>query len=134
MEDCADIKQIGRRHQQSSIAADLHAAGDKKEQQSRCCQHHPDLEMHDLVGHGTGATSAVVPMIARTLKILEPMTLPTATALWPRRAAMRVAANSGSEVPKAITVNPIVAFDTPQEAASDEAPSITRWAPSGRAD
>ena len=52
-------------------------------------------------------TIAVPPKIKPKLKILEPTTLPIDISVWPVSAALMVTANSGADVPKATTVNPI---------------------------
>ena len=49
--------------------------------------------------------------------MLEPTTLPKATSLCPRRAAMTDVTNSGIEVPTATMVNPITASESPTACA-----------------
>ncbi len=52
------------------------------------------------------------------LAMFEPMTLPKAISGEPRRAAVRLAASSGAEVPKATMVRPITSGLIPQRCAS----------------
>jgi len=55
----------------------------------------------------------VIPTIASILNMFEPITLPSATSAWRRSAAISVVANSGREVPKAISVKPIISSESP---------------------
>ena len=56
-----------------------------------------------------GHTSPVMLRMKSMLKTLEPRTLPMAMPLLPLRAATRVVASSGREVPPATTVSPMTA-------------------------
>lgn len=60
-----------------------------------------------------GLISDAPPPIKSALKTLLPTTFPIAISGWPRKAAVRVAPNSGSEVPIAIMVSPIKRSDRP---------------------
>ena len=62
--------------------------------------------------------------------MLLPTTLPTATAPWPRKAAMADTASSGSDVPTATTVRPITDSGTPNLPATTIDASTSRRAPS----
>ena len=55
-----------------------------------------------------GRIIAVPPRMKPRLKILEPITFPIDMSVWLVAAALMVTANSGADVPKATTVNPII--------------------------
>ena len=76
-----------------------------------------------------GATSAAQPTISIVLKILEPMTLPTAKSGVPLRAETRLTNSSGAEVPAATMVRPMTISDMFTLRATAEAPSTRRSAP-----
>ncbi len=71
-------------------------------------------------------------MIARRLKMLLPMTVPTATWVWRFVAATSVVASSGSDVPTATIVKPTTVSATPSWPATSTAAAIRRLAPIGR--
>jgi len=77
-------------------------------------------------GIGIGTTRAVIPMMASKLNIHEPSTLPSATPAWPRTAAIVVAANSGNDVPTAISVRPITVSDIPNVRAISDPDTTIR--------
>ena len=56
------------------------------------------------------------------LKMLEPITLPTAMSASLRMAATSEVASSGSDVPTATTVRPMTTWDTPRQVATATAP------------
>ena len=64
-----------------------------------------------------GARILVKPMIAIILKILLPTRLPTAISFSPRRLAITEVNTSGSDVPAAIIVSPIINSLTPKALA-----------------
>ena len=76
-----------------------------------------------------GATAAEQPTMSRVLKMLEPITLPTARSGVPFRADIRLTNSSGAEVPAATMVRPITISGTRMSRASFEAPSVIRSAP-----
>lgn len=76
-----------------------------------------------------GEMAAVAPTIKSELKILLPTTLPTANPDVPLRAETKLTQNSGSEVPKATTVRPIMICGTLRRVAMELAPSVKRSAP-----
>ena len=61
--------------------------------------------------------------------MLEPTTFPTAISLEPSRAAVTLTASSGSEVPKATMVSPMIKLETPSLAAMPLALSTKKSAP-----
>lgn len=68
---------------------------------------------------------AVIPEITAMLKMLEPITLPTATSLAPLSAAEILTVNSGALVPNATMVRPMIRGGIPKissqlRAAPDE--------------
>ena len=69
-----------------------------------------------------GEIKPVIPRMARILKTLEPTTLPMAMPLCPLRADMMEVASSGSDVPPATIVRPMMASDTPNCSATMLAP------------
>ena len=75
---------------------------------------------------------AVMPAIARRLKRLLPITLPTAIALLPRSTATIEVATSGNEVPMATSVKPMTTSGTPKARASSDAASTSHCAPRTR--
>ena len=70
----------------------------------------------------SGRMTAASPRMNVTLKMFEPTTLPMATASFPRRAAIRLTASSGTEVPAATTVSPMTAGVTRASVARVTAP------------
>ena len=64
--------------------------------------------------------------ICKILKILEPITLPTAMSLSPFLAAMTEVTSSGREVPTATMVRPMMASLRPKNLAISFAPSMLR--------
>ena len=62
----------------------------------------------------SGMTCALSPKIQVILKIFEPITLPNANCVFFFSAATSEAANSGNEVPQAMSVNEINASLTPK--------------------
>lgn len=76
----------------------------------------------------SGRMVAEVPSTRNILKILLPITLPTAMPVRPLSAAVIDVASSGSDVPAATTVRPITASLTPSEDAMPEAP-FTKQSP-----
>ena len=69
------------------------------------------------------------PKIKKILKILEPITFPTAISLSPFLAAMIDVTNSGNEVPTATIVNPMIASLSPKNLAISFAPSTDKSPP-----
>lgn len=67
-----------------------------------------------------------MPTTASVLKRLEPMTLPRAMSCSPFRAAITDDANSGSEVPIATMVRPMIMSLTPKTRAISTAPQTSR--------
>ena len=61
--------------------------------------------------------------------MLEPTTLPIDISVWPVNAALMVTANSGADVPKATTVNPITKSEIFNEWAISAAASTSQSAP-----
>ena len=76
-----------------------------------------------------GQITPVMPRIMRMLKTLLPMTLPMAMAERPFRAATTLVASSGSDVPPATMVSPIMASLTPSDLATWVAASTNRLLP-----
>ena len=64
-----------------------------------------------------GITCELKPKINRILKIFEPTILPNANCVFFLHAATTEAANSGNEVPQAISVSEIIASLTPHDLA-----------------
>ena len=56
----------------------------------------------------SGFTAQEKPNTAKMLKMLLPITLPTAISTFPLNVAITEVTNSGSEVPMATTVKPII--------------------------
>ena len=79
--------------------------------------------------NGRGLIVAVQPSTRNILKILLPMTLPSAMPVLPFSAAVTEVASSGSDVPAATMVRPITASLTPSPAAMPEAPATKRSPP-----
>ena len=71
----------------------------------------------------------VRPRMTRIFSTQEPITLPSAMDVLPFKAATRLVANSGIEVPKPRIVMPITASDTPRSVASSVAWSTNRLLP-----
>ena len=69
------------------------------------------------------------PKIKKILKILEPITFPTAISLSPFFAAIIDVTNSGNDVPNATIVNPIIASLRPKNLAISFAPSTDKSPP-----
>ena len=69
------------------------------------------------------------PNTTRRLKILEPITLPTAISLLPAREAVVLTASSGALVPNATIVRPIIILGTLSILATDELASTKKSAP-----
>ena len=76
-----------------------------------------------------GAIAALQPTINNVLKMLEPITLPTAISGVPLIADIRLTNISGAEVPAATIVRPITISGTRMPRANEEAPSVRRSAP-----
>ena len=76
-----------------------------------------------------GSIADDVPKMSRMLKILEPTTLPTAISLSPFFAATIEVTSSGSDVPKATIVSPIMASLSPKTRAISLAPSTDKSPP-----
>ena len=77
-----------------------------------------------LVGEiAIGRISDVTPRISRVLKMLEPITLPTAMSALPLIAPMKLTTISGAEVPMPTIVRPITNSLTPSLRAIDDDPS-----------
>ena len=68
-------------------------------------------------GIARGCTIDAVPRIAATLKMLEPITLPTAISASERSTATSDVANSGRDVPTATTVRPMTTWEMPSAPA-----------------
>ncbi|CAM5489405.1 hypothetical protein SSTU70S_03016 [Stutzerimonas stutzeri] len=64
-----------------------------------------------------------------TLKMLLPITLPTAISPWSATADCTLTAISGVLVPKATTVRPMISGEMPNCAASRAAPRTSNSAP-----
>jgi len=73
--------------------------------------------------------TANIPITRAMLVILEPMTLPATIAVSPLSAAATLDANSGSEVPKATRVTPIINGDIPTFSPITSADSINQSDP-----
>ena len=58
--------------------------------------------------NGSGLMSAVIPNIQKTLKMFDPIAFPIARSVCPWRIADTVVASSGSDVPIATMVRPII--------------------------
>ena len=69
---------------------------------------------------------ALAPNTKKTLNRLEPITLPMAISGFFFKAATTEVANSGSEVPMATSVKPIIDSPTPSERAISLDPSTNR--------
>ena len=82
-----------------------------------------------LVAITIGETMAATPTISSVLKMLLPMTLPTAMSVVPFRAETKLTKNSGADVPMATTVRPITICGTFNRWAIEVAPSVRRSAP-----
>ncbi len=80
----------------------------------------------------TGAIIAVTQRMRNILAILEPRTLPTAISVLPDTAASTETISSGTLVPIATIVSPMIASDTHHFLAIDTAPSTRRLPPSVR--
>ena len=65
------------------------------------------------------------------LKMLEPTTLPIATAPDLRHAAIIEVTSSGSDVPMATTVSPMAVSEAPNMRAISDAPCTVSQAPTG---
>ena len=76
-----------------------------------------------------GATTEASPSTLRMLKILLPTTFPTAMSRSPRKAATTEVATSGSEVPAATIVSPMISSETPKCLAICTAPSTRNFEP-----
>ena len=79
-----------------------------------------------------GQMTPVIPRIIRILNTLEPITLPMAIEERPFIAATTLVASSGSDVPPATMVRPIMASLTPSDLATAEADSTKRLLPTIR--
>ena len=76
-----------------------------------------------------GVTMAATPTISRALKMFEPTMLPTARSGVPLSADTKLTQNSGSDVPMATMVSPMVSCDTLKRSAKATEPSVIRSAP-----
>ena len=76
----------------------------------------------------SGITRAEMPSIRPILAMLLPTTLPIIISGCPCRHADRLTKSSGTEVPNATTVRPIISVDMPERRASLVAPA-TRISP-----
>ena len=76
-----------------------------------------------------GRIIAVPPRMKPRLKILEPITFPIDMSVWLVAAALTVTANSGADVPKATTVNPIIRSEILNVWAISAAESTNQSAP-----
>ena len=77
----------------------------------------------------TGLIAAATPSTRRMLKILEPMTFPSAISTSSFLAATMEVTSSGRLVPMAIMVSPINVWLSPRRTAIAEAPSTTKSPP-----
>ena len=77
----------------------------------------------------SGHSTADNPATTSRLNTLEPSTLPTAISLAPCKAAVRLTASSGADVPKATMVRPTSKGDTPSRRAKADAPATNLSAP-----
>ena len=68
-------------------------------------------------------------MTTRRLKILEPITFPTAISLLSAREADKLTASSGALVPKATMVSPMMMVGIRSSLATEELPSTKKSAP-----
>ena len=75
-------------------------------------------------------TNPEIPRQPRMLKVLLPITLPTAMSRSPRIAAMIDVATSGIDVPAAMIVRPITRSLTPSARANTTAASTSQFEPS----
>ena len=71
---------------------------------------------------GNGAMLAVMPTTIKILNKFEPMTLPMAMSLRPRKLDTSEATTSGKPVPIETMVRPITRSDQPQSRAKSDAP------------
>ena len=69
----------------------------------------------------SGVITLVRPSMMRMFRMHEPITLPSAMDVLPFKAATRLVASSGIQVPKPRIVIPITASDTPRSVASSVA-------------
>ena len=76
-----------------------------------------------------GAMSAATPKISRLLKILLPITFPSAIPELPFSAAPVLITNSGNEVPSATIVRPITNSLILKRRARADAPFVSQSAP-----
>lgn len=80
-------------------------------------------------GMATGWITAVTPRINTILKIFDPIIFPSAIPCIPARAATIVETISGSDVPIATIVSPIIVSESPMYPAITTADSTTRTPP-----
>ena len=76
-----------------------------------------------------GIITPQAPTTISRLKILEPITFPTAISLLPDSDAEMLTASSGALVPKATMVRPIITVGTRRSLATEELPSTKKSAP-----
>jgi hypothetical protein len=76
-----------------------------------------------------GLNKADMPRIKEILKILLPITFPTAIMLFPFIEEVRHTTNSGVDVPNATTVSPITTGVTPKLLARFDDPFTSHSAP-----
>ena len=76
---------------------------------------------------------AAMPNTSRTLAMLEPMMLPTASSVSSAATAWPTTASSGAEVPAATMVSPITIGLRPNRAPRPDAARTTRWPATSRA-
>ena len=77
-----------------------------------------------------GCITPLTARINKILKMLEPIIFPTAISAFFLRAATIDVANSGSDVPAATTVSPMIFWLMPIDSAISIALFTTRWPPS----
>ncbi len=100
-----------------------------KSQNTRAEARSAKRSMVPTPSNGSGRTTAAHPSTISILKILLPITLPSAIPVLPLSAALTEVASSGSEVPAATMVSPTTASLTPSPLAMAEALSTKRSPP-----
>ena len=76
-----------------------------------------------------GRIIAVIPRMSIVLKMLEPITLPTAMSALPLNAPMKLTTISGADVPIPTMVSPMTNSLMPNFLATEEEPSTRASAP-----
>ena len=87
------------------------------------------LSTTNFASKTTGVIRAVVPATNKMLNILLPTIFPMAISAFPLLAAVTEVTSSGSDVPKATIVRPIILSLMPNALAMAVAPSTARSLP-----